>query len=87
MHVYAVTFAKLFFPSVAQLFMRIAGAEFAGSKLKDVGLNESLDWRFRERFDALTRTGLSIPIMHFVLKFYNSYASCSLFHICVMQWS
>ncbi|CAD6213935.1 unnamed protein product [Miscanthus lutarioriparius] len=50
-----VTFAKLFFPSVAQLFMRIAGAEFAGSKLKDVGLNESLDWRFRERFDALTR--------------------------------
>lgn len=66
MRVYAVTFAKLFFPSVAKLAMRIAEAdsteEFARAKLKDVDLNEFLDWRFRERFDALTRTGLSIPI-------------------------
>lgn len=70
MCVYAVAFARIFFPSEAKLVMRIAQAdsteEFAGltsanfSKLKEVDLNETptmQNKRLRERLDALTKTG------------------------------
>jgi len=62
LHVHAVEFAKLFFPSEAQLAMRIAEADstekFAATRLKEIGLKENpkIDKRLRERFDALTNT-------------------------------
>ena len=69
-NIYAVAFARIFFPSEAKLVMRIAQAdsteEFAGitnfSKLKEVDLNETptmQNRRLRERLDALTKTGAS----------------------------
>ena len=69
--VYAVAFARIFFPSEAKLVMRIAQAdsteEFAGitnfSKLKEVDLNETptmQNRRLRERLDALTKTGAAL---------------------------
>jgi len=74
LHVHAVEFAKLFFPSEAQLAMRIAEADstekFVATRLKEIGLKENpkIDKRLRERFDALTNTGSSIAIC--CLNFY-----------------
>jgi len=59
---FRVEFAKLFFPSEAQLAMRIAEADstekFVATRLKEIGLKENpkIDKRLRERFDALTNT-------------------------------
>lgn len=77
LNVYAVEFAKLFFPSEAQFAMRIAEADstekFAATRLKEIGLNENptIDRRLRERFDALTNTGPSIAI--WCLNFLHDY--------------
>jgi hypothetical protein len=69
LHAYAVEFAKLFFPSEAQLAMRIAEADsteqFSAIRLKEIGLNVAPEMhrKLRERFDALTKTGSSIDII------------------------
>jgi hypothetical protein len=69
LHAYAVEFAKLFFPSEAQLAMRIAEADsteqFSAIRLKEIGLNVAPEMhrKLRERFGALTKTGSSIDII------------------------
>lgn len=67
LHAYAVAFAKLFFPSEAQLAMLIAEAdsteEFDAIRLKEIDLKTpGMHRRLRERFDALTKTGSPIDI-------------------------